>query len=89
MESVERAGVGNELRPFRLKHLPDRLLGQLRMAIHLGMGDAFIEQPSVHLVVGLESQPWREEALTYEPDWFSTWPFSQPDAGVQATGSMR
>jgi hypothetical protein len=23
------------------------------------------------------------------PTWFSTWPFSQPDAGVQATGSNR
>jgi hypothetical protein len=23
------------------------------------------------------------------PTWFSTWPFSQPDAGVQATGSIR
>src|ERR1700735_1817178 len=23
------------------------------------------------------------------PTWFSTWPFSQPDAGVQATGSTR
>jgi hypothetical protein len=23
------------------------------------------------------------------PTWFSTWPFSQPEAGVQATGSTR
>jgi hypothetical protein len=23
------------------------------------------------------------------PTWFSTWPFSQPHAGVQATGSTR
>lgn len=23
------------------------------------------------------------------PTWFSTWPFSQPDAGVQPTGSTR
>jgi hypothetical protein len=23
------------------------------------------------------------------PTWFSTWPFSQPDAGVQAIGSTR
>src|SRR6266550_3171930 len=53
---------------LRLEHLPDRLLGQLRMAMHFGVGDAFIEQPSVHLVVGLEPQPWREEALTHEPD---------------------
>src|SRR5260370_28690302 len=30
--------------------------------------DAFIEQPGAHLVVALEPQPGREEALTDEPD---------------------
>src|SRR5439155_280286 len=68
MESVEPARIGNELRPFRLEHLPDRLLGQLRMAMRLGIGDAFVEQPGVQLVVGLEPQPWREEALADKPD---------------------
>src|SRR6266550_801175 len=53
---------------LRLEHLPDRLLGQLRMAMRFGVGDAFIEQPGVHLVVGLEPQPRREEALADEPD---------------------
>jgi hypothetical protein len=38
------------------------------MVMHLGMGDAFIEQPRVHLVVGPEPQPWCEEALTDQPD---------------------
>src|SRR5438105_12228173 len=66
VESVEPARIGNELRPLRLEHLPDRLLGQLRMAMRLGVGDAFIEQPGVHLVVGLEPQPWRGEALADE-----------------------
>ena len=68
VESVEPAGIGDELRPFRLKHLPDRLLGQLGMAVHLGVGDALIEQPGVQLVVGLEPQPRREEALADQPD---------------------
>src|SRR5258707_2238462 len=68
VEAVEPARIGNELRPLRLEGLPDRLLGQLWMAMRLGVGDAFIEQPSVHLVVGLEPQSWREEALTDEPD---------------------
>ena len=40
VESVEPAGIGNELWPFRLEHIPDRLLGQLRMAMHLGVGNA-------------------------------------------------
>src|SRR5216683_8069901 len=33
------------------------------MAMRLGVGDAFIEQPGVHLVIGLEPQPRCEEAL--------------------------
>jgi hypothetical protein len=54
MESIEPAGIGDQLWPLRLEHLPDRLLGQLRVAMRLGIGDAFIEQPGVHLVVALE-----------------------------------
>ena len=38
--TVEAAGIGNELRPLRLEHLPDRLLGQLRMPMRLCVGDA-------------------------------------------------
>src|SRR5271156_3141767 len=68
VESIELAGIGNELRPLRLEHLPDRLLGPLRMGMHSCVSDAFIEQPSVHLVVVLEPQPRREEPLTDEPD---------------------
>ena len=68
MEAVEPARIGNELRPLRLEHLPDRLLGQLRMAMRLGVGDALVEQPGIQLVVALEPQPRREEALTHQPD---------------------
>jgi hypothetical protein len=35
MESVKPAGIGNELAVFGFEHLPDRLLGQLRMAMRL------------------------------------------------------
>src|ERR1700732_1374637 len=68
VESIEPAGIGNELRPLRLEHLPDRLLGQLRMGMRLGVGDAFIEQPGVQLVKILEPQTRCEEPLTDEPD---------------------
>src|SRR5262249_57434439 len=68
MEPVEPAGIRNELRPLCFKHLPDRLLGQFRMVMRFGVSDAFIEQPSVHLVIGLEAQARREEALADEPD---------------------
>src|SRR6267378_1681354 len=63
VESVEPAGIGNELWPFRLEHLPNRLLGQFWMAMRLGVGNALIQQPRVHLVIGLESQSRRKEAL--------------------------
>ena len=89
VESVEPAGIGNELWSFRLEHLPHRLLGKFWVAMRLGVGNAFIEQPSVQLVVVLEPQPRREERSRTSPTWFSTCPFSQPDAGVQATGSTR
>src|SRR6202162_289892 len=67
VEAVEPAGIGNELRPLRLENLPDRLLGQLRMAMRIGVGEAPVEQPGVQLVKVLESQPWREEALADQP----------------------
>jgi hypothetical protein len=47
MESIEPAGIGNELRPIGFEHLPDRLFGQLRMAVRLGVGDALVQQPGV------------------------------------------
>src|ERR1700738_1868366 len=68
MEAVEPADIGNEPRPLRLEDFPDRLVWELRMAMCLGVGDAFIEQPGVQLVEGLESQPRCEEALADEPD---------------------
>ena len=61
-------GVGNELRPLRLEDFPDHLLGQLWMAMHLGVGDAFIEQPGVQFVKILEPQTRREEAFADEPN---------------------
>jgi hypothetical protein len=52
VEAIEPADI-NELRSLRLEHIPDRLPGMMR----LGVGDTFIEQPGVHLLVGLEPQP--------------------------------
>src|ERR1700730_4537658 len=68
VESIEPAGIRNELRPLRLEHLPDRLLGPLRMAMRLGVGDALVEQPGVQFVKVLEPQPRREEPLADQPD---------------------
>jgi hypothetical protein len=67
VEAVEPARIGNELRPLDFEHAPDRLPGQLWMRMLFGVGDAFIEQPSVQAVVALEPQPPREEALADKP----------------------
>ena len=90
MESIEAAGIGHELRPFRLEHLPDRLFGQLRMAVRLGVGDALVDaaRRSARRRLLNRSRGVKKRSRT-SPTWFSTCPFSQPDAGVQATGSTR
>ena len=36
--------------------------------MRLGVGDAFVDQPGVQFVVGLEPQPRREEALAHQAD---------------------
>ena len=38
------------------------------MPVRLGVGDRLIEQPGVQLVVALDPQPRREEALAHQPD---------------------
>jgi hypothetical protein len=53
VESIELAGIGNKLQ--LLEHVPNCLIGQLGMAMRLGVGDALIEQPGVQLVVVLEA----------------------------------
>src|SRR3954453_4001926 len=68
VEAIELASIGNELRPLRLEHFPDCLLSQLWMVMHLGVGDAFIEQPGVQFVKILEPQTRREEAFADEPN---------------------
>ena len=45
--SVTASAVG---RPVEIHAYADRLLGQLRMGMHLGVGNAFIEQPGVQFV---------------------------------------
>ena len=68
MESVEAAAIGNELGPLFLEDLPDRPVGPFGMGMRLGPGDAFVHQPGVQLVVALDPQPRREEALADEAD---------------------
>src|SRR3984893_9693754 len=66
VESIEPAAIGNELRPLLLEHLPNGVLGTFRMWMSLGIGDDLIGEPSIQLVIGLELQSRREEALANE-----------------------
>src|SRR5271169_5207132 len=68
VEAVEPSGIRDQLRAFRLEHVPDRLVAALRMAMGLGVGNAVVEQPGVELLVALAPQPGREEALAHKPD---------------------
>ena len=68
VEAVEAAGIGHQARPLRLEHLPDVRSRELGMAMRLGVGDALVEQPGVQLLVALDPQPRREEALAHQPD---------------------
>jgi hypothetical protein len=90
VEAVEPATIGDELRPLFLEHFPDRLFRTLGMGVGLRPHQAPIEQPGVKFVVAWEPGFWDEEALADEPDLVLVpHPFSQPAAGVQATGSTR
>jgi hypothetical protein len=50
MKAVEPAGIGDKPRPFRFEHLPDRLLAEFGMAMCLGVSDALVDEPAVHLL---------------------------------------
>ncbi len=65
VKAVEAARVGNKMRPLPLKAGPDRLVRELGVLVCLGKGDTPVEQPGVELVVALDPQPRREEALPH------------------------
>lgn len=54
MEAVEGTAIGNELVALLLEHLPDRTFGLFDVAMGFGVGDAFVQQPGVHLIIGPE-----------------------------------
>src|SRR4051812_3975310 len=68
MEAIEAPGVGHEPEALGLEHGPDRLVRDLGVAVSLGIGHALVEEPGVELVVALEPEARREEALAHQPD---------------------
>ena len=47
VEAVKPTSIGNELGALGFEHIPYRLIGQFRMSMNLGVGNAFVEQPGV------------------------------------------
>src|SRR5690242_17716662 len=68
MESIKPAGIGYKVWPLRLVDFPDGPIAELRMTMRLGVSHTLVEQPSVQLIVALEPQPWRKEALADKPN---------------------
>ena len=89
VEAVEPAAIGNESRPLFLEDLPDRSIRPFGMGMGLRKDQTSVEQPGVELIIAFEAGLGMKNRSRTSPTWFSTCPFSHPDAGVQATGSTR
>ncbi len=68
VESVERPSIWHKLRPFRLEHIPDRLVGQVRMTVRFGVGHAFVQEPGVQFVQAFDPQTRGEEPFPDQPN---------------------
>jgi hypothetical protein len=88
MEAVEAASIRHKLLPFFFKDIPDRFAGDLRVAMGLCIEDALVNEPGVHLVIALESQARREEALARQSDLVLDLPFF-PTSGRRASNGER
>jgi len=66
-----------------LKDVPDRFVGDLGVAMGFCIEDALVKKPDVHLVIALESQTGREEALTRQTGLVLDLPFF-PASGRRA-----
>ena len=88
MQSVTPPGIGNEIRSLPLKHLPDRLIRELRMLVGLGVGDTSVGQPRRSTLEVLAPNAAR---TAREPDrtWFSTCLLRRPTLACTPRGLAR
>ena len=87
--SLRTGRHSEQLRPLGLEHVRDCLLGQLRMAIRLGVGDALSSSQAFSSSRLLNPQPRRAEALAHQGAWFSTCPSPSRTPVCAATGWTR
>ena len=86
MEAIEWADVAHEATTLGLEHLPDRLRCLFWVTMGLGIGKASAGQSGIQLLRLSTPRRSVKNRPRTSPTWFSTCPFSQPDAAVQATG---
>ncbi len=88
VKAVEAAAI--QARSLFLEHLPDRLAADLRMGLDtFARATHWSTSQSLSSSMLLTRTRGENSRARIVPAWFSTWPFSQPEAGVQATGSTR
>lgn len=61
VEAIERADIGDQAGTLGLKHLPDRLVRDIRVLVRLGRGDAAVFEPCVQFSIGFELRSRHEE----------------------------
>ena len=89
MKAIEAAGYGDQARPLRLNtcqmvwSLNSGCLCALAYATQRSRSQSFSSSKLFTRTLGVKKRS-RTRAT-----WFSTCPFSQPEAGVQAVGSTR
>lgn len=65
VEAIEWADVAHEAAAFGFEHLADGLSRLFGMAMSLGIGNAFVEQPGIQFLQTLDSEAWHKEALAH------------------------
>ena len=73
----------------RLEHLPDGPVPELRMFVGLGVSHAPVSSQAFSSSKLFARALGVKKRSRIKPTWFSTCPFSQPEAGVQAVGSTK
>ncbi len=68
MEPVKWTNVAHKAATLGLEHLPDRLRRLFGVIMSLGIGNAFIEEPSIQFLQAFDPETRREEALAHKAD---------------------
>lgn len=68
VEAIEWANVAHEAAAFGFEHLPNCLRRLFGLAMSLGIGNAFIEQPDIQFLQAFDSETRRKKLLAHKAD---------------------